>query len=130
MSPFDDNGKYGDVRWIDTGNSRCLCESLGSKLLEFLTAFKAHGRTCIIIQPSGNTDCFISFGTRGCNLFLADVSGIMVPDPELFNNGQDIRRRNEGKAVKMIVDELTDHFKGVARVQVTDKSLSINLDVW
>lgn len=88
MPPFDDNGKYGDVSWIDAGDSRCLRESLGSKLFEFLTAFKTHGRTCIIIQPSGNADCFIPFGTRSCNLFLADVSGIMVPDPELFNDGQ------------------------------------------
>lgn len=29
----------------------------------------------------------------------------------------------------MVVDEFADHFKGVARVQVTDKRLSINLDV-
>ena len=129
VPPFDDNGKDGDVRWIDTGNSRCLCESLGTELLEFLTAFKTHGRTCIIIQPSRNADCFIPFCTRSCNLFLADVSSIMVPDPELFNDGKNFGRRNEGKAVKMIVDEFADHFKGVTCVQVADKRLSINLDV-
>ena len=71
MSPFDDDGKYGDVCWIDTGNSRCLCESLWPKLLEFLAAFKSHGNACIIVQPGGNLDGLILLGAGSIQITTA-----------------------------------------------------------
>ena len=125
MSPFDDNGKYGDVRWIDTGNSCCLRESLGSKLLEFLAAFKAHGRACVIIQPGGYTDCFVFFCTRGRNLFLPDVSCVMVPDPELFYDGQGVIL-TEREILYVATDKLVDHVKRLAEIQMRCQRLSFN----
>ena len=125
MSPFDYDGKYGDVRWIDTGNSRCLCESLGSELLEFLAAFKANGHTCVIIQPSGDTDCFVFFCSRGRNLFLPDVSCVMVPDPELFYDGQGVIL-TEREILYVATDKLVDHVKRLAEIQMRCQRLSFN----
>ena len=110
---MDDDGEDGDVGGVDAGDARSLGKGFGAMLLQFLAAFKAQGRDLIIVEPGWNADGLVFLGSGGCNFLLTDVAGIMVSDPELFENRQYLMRR-ERKAVEMLPGERADSVKGVA----------------
>ena len=90
MPAFDDNSKDRDIRRIDAWDTSRLRQCFGTELFEFFTAFKAHGRTGIIVKPCRYPDGLVLFGTSGGYLLLANVPGVMMSDPELFDNRQKI----------------------------------------
>ena len=110
MTSLDDDGENGDIGRIDTRNPCCLGQGLGSVLLELFATFKAHGCAGVVVEPGGDADGLILFGPCGCDLLLTDVTGVMMPDPELFDYWPCFVGR-ERKEVQMLPSERVDLLK-------------------
>ena len=87
MTALDDDGQNGDVGRIDAGNAAGLCQCLGAKLLQFLSALKPNGRAAVIVKPIRNCNRLVLFGPCGGLFFLLDIALVVLADGELFANG-------------------------------------------
>ena len=134
MPTLDDNREDGNIGWIHARNPCCLCERLRAELLELLTAFKSHGRADIIVKPGRNLDGLILLGARCGDFFLTNITRVMMPDPELFDNRQKIVRLKPFaritkfyKSIRMLRDKVPYLIKRFAGVQMLGKFFPVNL---
>ena len=120
MSSFDDDGQNGDIGWIHARNPSRLCKCLRFELFELLAAFISDRLAGIVIKPARNTNGLVLLGSCGGDFLLADVTRVVLANPQLFNDGEYLlwRKREFGY---MVLDKFMDHVDCLALLQVVGK---------
>ena len=126
MPSFDDDSKNGDIGWIHARNPSRLCQCLRLELFELLAAFISDGLAGIVIKPVGDTNGLVLLGSRGGDFLLADVTRVVLANPQLFDDREHLPCR-EREFCYMFFHELMDLVKGSAPLQVLGKRLAMNL---
>ena len=87
MAAFDDDGKYGEICWIDAWNTTGLCECFRTELLQLFTTLKTDGQTLVVVEPFRDHRRFIPLRPFSGEVLSFNVTTIPESYAQLFEDG-------------------------------------------